>query len=194
MKTKIFTSVILLSGFFFTKANAQCMANWQPNINGCTVNFTNLSQGNSSQNWIWNFGDNQTGNTQNPSHTFSNPGTYLVCLNFNSPSCSASYCTSVTVNCSATGIGAIDNADLSLYVQNPISQSAEVNYSIPVNGNVEVGLYDMLGNKISVQESGNRSAGIHSFELNTNNFSKGIYLLSLNFEGIVLTKKIVIAE
>ncbi len=49
-----------------------------------TVTFTDLSQ-NGPTSWLWNFGDpasgaNNTSTLQNPSHTFSAPGTYTVTL------------------------------------------------------------------------------------------------------------------
>ncbi|GAB4131864.1 MAG: hypothetical protein Fur0041_02630 [Bacteroidia bacterium] len=47
-----------------------------------TVNFSNTS--NNASNFIWYFGDNTTSTLQNPSHTYTNPGTYTVSLAVNS--------------------------------------------------------------------------------------------------------------
>jgi gliding motility-associated-like protein len=62
--------------------------------NGCavphTVNFTDLSTGNPTT-WLWNFGDGNTSNQQNPSHTYTAPGTYTVTLTVTS----ANGCTDV---------------------------------------------------------------------------------------------------
>lgn len=49
---------------------------------GCmplNVQFTNLSTGNPAQ-FIWNFGDGHTSNEENPSHTYTIPGSYPVGL------------------------------------------------------------------------------------------------------------------
>ncbi len=49
---------------------------------GCTpltVVFTDLSTGNPTS-WSWTFGDGGTSNLQNPSHTYTTPGTYTVSL------------------------------------------------------------------------------------------------------------------
>jgi PKD repeat protein len=43
-----------------------------------TVNFTDQSTGATS--WSWNFGDTGTSTQQNPSHTYTAPGTYTVSL------------------------------------------------------------------------------------------------------------------
>ncbi|RJP24059.1 MAG: PKD domain-containing protein [Candidatus Abyssobacteria bacterium SURF_5] len=49
---------------------------------GCapaTVTFTDLSTCEPTE-WLWDFGDGQTSSEQNPSHLYSEPGTYAVCL------------------------------------------------------------------------------------------------------------------
>lgn len=60
-------------------------ANFTSSPNKCTgtaVNFTNTSSFTSGTivSWNWNFGDNLTSTNQNPSHIFSNAGTYSVKL------------------------------------------------------------------------------------------------------------------
>ena len=50
--------------------------------NGATVNFTDLSTG-SPTSWLWSFGDGNTSTLQNPSHTYTNAGTYNVSLSIN---------------------------------------------------------------------------------------------------------------
>ncbi|MCB9234744.1 MAG: PKD domain-containing protein [Bacteroidia bacterium] len=52
------------------------------NTSGCgslAVTFTDQST-NSPTSWAWNFGDGNTSTSQNPSHTYSSPGTYTVTL------------------------------------------------------------------------------------------------------------------
>ena len=44
-----------------------------------TVNFTDLTQ-NLPQTWLWDFGDGNTSNIQNPTHTYTANGTYTVIL------------------------------------------------------------------------------------------------------------------
>lgn len=46
---------------------------------GGSIQFTDLSQGDPDT-WFWDFGDGETDNTQNPTHTFSLPGIYSVLL------------------------------------------------------------------------------------------------------------------
>lgn len=90
---------ILLSA---SVANAQCTPGYtwtQPSSN--VINFTNTSTPIilNSTFFYWSFGDNQYGYNQNEVHTYSAPGTYIVCLTmFDSlSSCQASFCDSITV-------------------------------------------------------------------------------------------------
>ncbi len=45
---------------------------------GSTIDFTNLSR--HANSYLWNFGDNSTSTTKDPSHFYANPGTYKVQL------------------------------------------------------------------------------------------------------------------
>lgn len=75
-----FLSIILLTNcekpsadFEFENAivNTHCVA-------PCDVNFTSLSL--EAENYLWDFGDNETSTYINPQHRFSEPGTYTVTL------------------------------------------------------------------------------------------------------------------
>ena len=44
-----------------------------------TINFTDLSS-NGPTSWFWDFGDGNTSNLQNPSHTYQTGGIYSVVL------------------------------------------------------------------------------------------------------------------
>ncbi len=64
-----------------------------------TVQFTDLTQ-NLPQTWAWDFGDGNTSNIQNPTHTYTSNGTYtvtLICTNANG-SDTAVYTNYITVN------------------------------------------------------------------------------------------------
>ncbi len=71
-----------------------------------SIQFTDLSTGN-PQYWSWNFGDGSISTQQNPIHTYSQPGTYTVCLTIQSidSSCYDEICLPVWIgnptNCAA---------------------------------------------------------------------------------------------
>ncbi len=214
MKNKISVSfklmaVIVFSSLLFTQAKAQlgggaCTAAWNyqtGTAGGCTAYFADLSTGtNSTTPYVWDFGDGTSGTQQNPTHTYSASGTFSVCLtisvkNTNGPNCYDTLCNTVTVHCNSpsTGVGSLEKTNILLSVNNPVFASADIRYSLPVNGTVELTLFDMLGNRISILENGTKNAGTHSYSLSTGSFSKGIYFLRLNFNDTNVTKKIIIA-
>jgi len=57
-------------------------ANFSYSISGNTVTFSDISTISSGSifSWNWSFGDAGTSNLQNPTHTYANPGGYVVCL------------------------------------------------------------------------------------------------------------------
>ncbi|HOH84179.1 MAG TPA: PKD domain-containing protein, partial [Bacteroidales bacterium] len=52
-----------------------------------------------SSNYVWNFGDGNSANTQNTTHTYSQPGTYIVCLNTTTVAntCTSTFCDTIIV-------------------------------------------------------------------------------------------------
>ncbi len=47
---------------------------------GTSVSFEDISYDGTPTEWLWDFGDGQTSTVQNPTHTYSTPGTYSVTL------------------------------------------------------------------------------------------------------------------
>lgn len=54
-------------------------ASFNTSLNGLTLTCTDTSSGGPT-NWVWDFGDGNTSNAQNPVHTYASSGTYTVQL------------------------------------------------------------------------------------------------------------------
>ena len=67
--------------------------------NGLTVHFIDQSDPDPDiVSWHWNFGDGHTSTSQNPAHTYAEPGVYLVCLIIeNELGCESDVCHEVVV-------------------------------------------------------------------------------------------------
>jgi PKD repeat protein len=75
------------------------IANWGFVTSGQTVNFTDLST-NLPAAWAWNFGDGSPISTsQNPTHTYTNPGPFTVCLIVGSTCGADTLCQTVISGC-----------------------------------------------------------------------------------------------
>lgn len=53
--------------------------------------------------YVWDFGDGGTATSQNPTHTYSSPGTYTVCLIATNSCGSDTTCSAITVSCPGPG-------------------------------------------------------------------------------------------
>ena len=62
------------------------------------ASFTNQSSPNSTA-WLWNFGDGATSSAANPTHIYSAPGTYNVCLEVLNTCGRDTICRTVTITC-----------------------------------------------------------------------------------------------
>jgi PKD repeat protein len=79
----------------------------QPNPAHQTVDFTDQSTSDGTiGSWVWDFGDGSTSTDQNPSHTYAQPGTYLVCLIItdNDGVCTSHVCLHVVVHHPPAGV------------------------------------------------------------------------------------------
>ncbi len=87
---------------FISGPASPCNANYTYTTSGNTANFYNTSTGlGTLVSSSWDFGDGNFTSTLSPTHTYTNPGTYNVCvtmqyMNNNIPT-SCTYCDSVTV-------------------------------------------------------------------------------------------------
>lgn len=71
-----------------------------------TFDFTDQSTSDGTiSSWSWEFGDGNTSTEQNPSHTYSQPGTYHVCLTItDDEGCSNHFCHALIVHHPVAGV------------------------------------------------------------------------------------------
>lgn len=72
---------------------------------------------------------------------------------------------------------------------NPFNPATTIRFSIPVNGNVKLEFYDILGNKVTTGISKALSAGAYSYEFDGSGLSSGVYYYRLEYAGKVSIKK-----
>lgn len=83
----------------------QSTSSWVAGVNyqtcSTSVQFNDISTSNlgSVQSWLWNFGDGNTSNQQNPLHTYAGTGTYTVSLTITDlTGCTTTFTNPVTIN------------------------------------------------------------------------------------------------
>lgn len=77
---------------------------------------------------------------------------------------------------------------------NPFNPSTQINYGLKKAGNVEISVYNILGNKITTLVDGFKSAGKHTALLNATNLSSGVYFYKIVTGEFVQTRKMILEK
>ncbi|MFL5764633.1 MAG: PKD domain-containing protein [Bacteroidia bacterium] len=119
---------------------APCYAYFGDSISGATVDFHNASSTPSGPlTYAWNFGDGSTSTAANPSHYYSTPGTYTVCLSIANflGTCSDTFCDTITISTGSSGVclgivnanyTAVDSVGYGVFSNTPTGASGQVYY------------------------------------------------------------------
>jgi gliding motility-associated-like protein len=129
-------SVIAAPVSDFTVSVPNCV-NEQVQFNGTTT----TSNGVPVNQWTWNFGDNTTGNGQNPVHTYTTAGTFNVALRgIADDGCIGDTTKAIVINAKPTPaivqdtVYVCNNASATFNVQNPVAGATYTWYSAASGG------------------------------------------------------------
>ena len=87
--------------------------------------------------------------------------------------------------------GSVLPKDIYLYQNypNPFNPSTKIKYSIPKLSQVQIKIYDVLGNEVVTLVNEEKPAGIYDVEFNAQTLPSGIYFYKLQAGSLVKTKK-----
>jgi len=85
------------------------------------------------------------------------------------------------------------NYSLSNY-PNPFNPSTNIIFDIPVQDNVKLSIYNLLGQEVKVLVNEKLNAGKYKLEFNASDFASGIYFYKLETENFTETKKMVLLK
>jgi hypothetical protein len=77
---------------------------------------------------------------------------------------------------------------------NPFNPTTTINYSIPEAGNVELKVFDVLGNEVATLVNEEKTAGNYIANFNASSFASGIYIYTLRTNSFVQTKKMILMK
>jgi hypothetical protein len=77
---------------------------------------------------------------------------------------------------------------------NPFNPSTEIRFSLPQAGQVRLGVYDVNGRLIEQLVNSAMTTGNHTIRWNAAGQASGVYMLRLEFEGTVLTRKMTLLK
>jgi PKD repeat protein len=180
-------------------------AKFDVKIDQCTVYFTDFSAsgaGTTITNWYWDFGDGNTSTLQNPVHTYTAAGAYVVCLtvvgvNANGEQCKDRYCMDVNVNCESvqhpidTKAGSTLSS-LEVY-PNPANDVVNMQFKLATAGQVAVTITDIQGRILSVVQDGYLNEGFHKINWNVD-VRSGLYFITIRTAEGTQQKQLIIQE
>lgn len=77
---------------------------------------------------------------------------------------------------------------------NPFNPITTINYQLPVTGQVELSIYNILGQKVATLVSGQHAAGRYKVNWNASGFSSGIYFYKLETQDNVLVRRMLLIK
>ena len=75
---------------------------------------------------------------------------------------------------------------------NPFNPNTVISYRLPVNSNVTLKVYDILGNEVVILVNEEKQPGVYEVEFDASNLSSGIYFYQLKADGFVQTRKMIL--
>ncbi|MDZ7376733.1 MAG: T9SS type A sorting domain-containing protein, partial [candidate division KSB1 bacterium] len=92
------------------------------------------------------------------------------------------------------GVGLPKDYVLKQNYPNPFNPSTTIELAIPENADVEIAIYNILGQKVADVFKGKLNAGYHKFDFTANNLSSGVYLYKVKANHFESVKKMTILK
>jgi hypothetical protein len=83
---------------------------------------------------------------------------------------------------------------LSQNYPNPFNPSTEIKFSVPYGSNVNLTIYDILGNRVVTLINGYYAQGTYKVRWNAQSFASGIYLYKIEAASFIMIKKMVLLK
>ena len=77
---------------------------------------------------------------------------------------------------------------------NPFNPATNITYNIPVDGNVSVKVYDILGNEVAVVINDNQKAGVYTIPFYADKLASGIYICKMSSGSFNSTVKMMLIK
>ncbi len=90
--------------------------------------------------------------------------------------------------------GDIFNYSLSQNYPNPFNPTTTIEFTLPKSGNVELSVYNLLGEEITTLIDGYKTQGNHSINFDGHNLSSGIYFYRITTNKMIITKKMLLMK
>lgn len=86
------------------------------------------------------------------------------------------------------------SAELSQNYPNPFNPETVIRYGVPGDANVQLSVYDLLGQRVRILIDEPKTAGRYEVSFNGSRLASGLYFYKLKIGTEVLTKKMVLIK
>ncbi len=127
--------------------------------------------------WFWDFGDGNTSDERNPTHSFSQNGTYEICLTVSNVHGSDTSCETFQV-----GSTSISEEELEIAVSvypNPVQEDLFIDIGGYYPGEARIIIYDIQGRQVKEQRVYHGSNYVY-----VGNFAAGMYVYKIEDGGL----------
>jgi hypothetical protein len=173
--------------------------NLVPGIGTTTKNAT--IAGNSRKNIVHNMNAGATANSHSFTFTWTAPATdvgpvtiyYAGNATNNNGTKTGDYIYNASQVVTPAGVNVQEQVKTTFtfsFYPNPATENITVNYSIEQSAKVTYTIYDLTGKQVQ-SDSSNRFPGAQQQNVDVNNLQAGTYLLSVNVNGNVITKRFI---
>lgn len=163
------------------------IASFAHSTNGLLVSFTDSST--STNTLWWDFGDGSFSSISNPTHLYSTPGTYVVCLEARNSNCFDVVCD--TLIFLPTGIESMSDEGWSVYPI-PADQSLMIQTEDTHSGEYLLQVFDALGARVIHRQMD--LVGIDKIRIDVSELSEGVYLMHIQGNGAPYYQRIQISH
>lgn len=142
------------------------------------VNFTAGAAANGLT-YMWNFGDGSTSTDQNPVHTYSTTGNYVVTLDVSNGVCSDQVSGTISSVQGSTGIQEIAVVESMTAQPNPVRDQLQLKVTAAQAADMQLTVYDMIGNVVA-ETPVRVNIGANSFTQEVAGYAAGVYTVALH--------------
>jgi hypothetical protein len=87
-----------------------------------------------------------------------------------------------------------DSYSLSQNYPNPFNPTTKIKYQLPVDGNVKIIIFDLLGKEVQTLVNGFEKAGSYELTFNGINLASGIYFYKMKSENFSEIKRMILVK
>jgi PKD repeat protein len=173
--------------------------------NNLKVNFKDLSITDPNQqvsSWEWDFNNDGTvdATDQNPSHTYSQIGTYSVSLKVSNGSTNdtKTRIDYITVNSVSSVDGFSDQVpdDFRLLQNypNPFNPETKIVYAVPEEVKVKISVFNILGKEVALLVNEKKAPGFYELNFGGEKLTSGVYIYTIEAGSFISSKKMILLK